>query len=100
MPIPDNSDLTVRLNAIKTTIERGKQEKARAEATLETLAAQRTAINTECAKLGVDPENLDAEIERLRKEMESKLAEAERLLAPATTPATTSAAAAGFAGGR
>ena len=47
---------------------------------MESLEKQRAEIEAELTELGVKPENLDAEIERLRGEIEAGLAEAERLL--------------------
>ena len=72
--------LTDRLNSLKSTISRGQTEKARAEATLEQLSKQEDEIVAELAALGVIPDQLDEEIERLRREVEAGLAEAERLL--------------------
>lgn len=74
--------LTARLTSLKATIEQGKTEKARAEATLEQLQAQQTQVECELATLGVTPDGLDAEIERLRAEIAQGLADAEQLLAP------------------
>lgn len=72
----------LRLQNIKATIERGRTEKARAEATLESLQKQEQEIHRQLAELGVDPENLDAEIERLKAEIAEQLSKAESLLAP------------------
>ena len=79
----DNGSLTQRLEALKKTIERGKNEKARAEATLESLEKQEAEIVAELEELGVKPEDLDEEIERLRTETEKDLSRAETLLAGA-----------------
>ena len=65
---------------IRQQIEKGKTERARAEANLESLEKQRKEIEAELAELGVKPENLDAEIERLKSEIEAGLSEAEKLL--------------------
>ena len=72
--------LTQRLESLKQSIERGKTEKARAEATLESLQRQEAEIHAELAELGVLPENLEAEIKRVRETVEQGLQEAERLL--------------------
>jgi chromosome segregation ATPase len=69
-----------RLNNLKAQIEKGKAEKARAEANLETYTKQRDEIISELKALGVGPENLDAEIARLDKEIEEALTRAEELL--------------------
>ncbi len=76
------NDEAIRLQNIKATIERGRTEKARAEATLESLQKQEEDIHRQLSELGVEPENLDAEIERLRAEIAEKLSQAEQLLAP------------------
>ncbi len=76
---------TLRLQQIKSTIDRGRTEKARAEATLEALAKQEQEIHSQLEALGVSPENLDAEIERLKAEIAEQLTKAEQLLAPPAT---------------
>lgn len=73
---------TLRLQAIKSTIDRGRTEKARAEATLETLDKQEADIHQQLAALGVKPENLEAEIESLKAQIAQQLSQAEALLAP------------------
>ena len=72
--------LTQRLESLKQSVERGKNERARAEATLESLQKQEAEIHAELAELGVAPENLEAEIKRVRETVEQGLLEAERLL--------------------
>lgn len=74
------ADNTARLNDIKALIEKGKTEKAKAEANLESYTKQENDIIRELAELGVTPENLDAEIARLQTEEEEALARAEELL--------------------
>lgn len=73
-------DTVTRLNELKTQIEKGKAEKAKAEANLETYTKQRDEIIADLKILGVEPENLDAEIARLDKEIEEALAKAKELL--------------------
>lgn len=73
-------DITVKLNNLKTQIEKGKVEKTRAETNLESYTKQRDEIVKEMAELGVTPETVDAEIERLDTEIEADLAKAEELL--------------------
>ena len=77
-----NND-AVRLQNLKNTIERGRTEVARAEATLESLQKQEAEIHNQLREMGVEPENLDAEIERLKAEVAEKLNQAEALLQPA-----------------
>ena len=74
------TDITARLNSLKAQIEKGKAEKARAEANLETYTKQRDEIVAELEALGVKPGNLDAEIVRLDQEIEDALSRAEELL--------------------
>lgn len=80
--MPVNND-AARLQSLKSTIERGRTEVARAEATLESLQRQESEIHAQLRELGVEPENLDAEIERLKAEIAEKLSQAETLLQPA-----------------
>lgn len=84
MPTSASSD-SLRLEQLKSTIERGKTEKARAEATLETLQKQEAEIHRQLAELGVAPENLEAEIETLKAQIAEQLSKAEQLLAPPAT---------------
>jgi len=86
MPIGNE---TARLQDLKSTIERGRTEVARAEATLESLQKQEAEIHGQLRELGVAPENLEAEIARLQAEVAEKLSKAEALLAPASTTAST-----------
>ncbi len=74
------TDIAARLNNLKAQIEKGKAERAKAEANLETYTKQKEEIMAELAALGVAPENLDEEIARLEAEIESNLAKAEELL--------------------
>lgn len=69
-----------RLQAIKARIDKARDEKARAEATLEQLEKQRIEVLDELSVLGVSEEDLDSEIARLEQEVNDNLAEAERLL--------------------
>ena len=79
-----NDKVTERLNALKAQIETGKTEKAKAEANLATYTKQRDEILAEIRSLGVEPENLPAEITRLDEEIEANLTQAEQLLSPGT----------------
>jgi len=73
-------NITARLDALKNQIEQGKVEKTRAETNLESYTKQRDEIVAQMAELGVMPETVDAEIERLDKEIEEGLQQAEELL--------------------
>lgn len=82
--------VTERLESLKSQIEQGKSEKVRAETNLESLEKQRKEIVAELAELGVKPDQLDQEIERLKSEIEAGLSEAEGLLRPESEAAATS----------
>lgn len=75
---------TVRLQNIKSTIERGGREVASAEATLKILQSQETDIHQQLRspELNVEPDQLDSEIARVKAEVADKLGKAEALLAP------------------
>lgn len=73
-------NITARLDALKKQIETGKVEKTRAETNLQTYEKQRDEIVGQMAELGVTPETVDGEIERLGQEIEADLARAEELL--------------------
>ena len=90
------TDITGRLNNLKSQIETGKTEKAKAQANLETYTKQQEELIAQLGQLGVKPENLDAEIAKLDQEIAANLAEAEKLLAPPaptvqSAPATAAA---------
>jgi chromosome segregation ATPase len=74
------TDITGRLNALKTQIETGKTEKAKAEANLETYTAQKEELVKQLAEMGVTPETLDGEITKLDQEIAAGLDQAEALL--------------------
>ncbi len=74
------SNVTERLNALKNKVEQGKAAKAKAEANLETYTKQRNEVIDEIRALGVEPENLEAEIAKLEQEIEASLSQAEQLL--------------------
>ena len=86
MSIPNANNDTARLQALKVTIDRGKTEKARAEATLAELQKQETSLKEQVKAQGVEPENLDQTIVTLEADIAKGLSEAERLLNPATAP--------------
>jgi chromosome segregation ATPase len=73
-------NISARLEAIKKQIEQGKVEKTRAETNLESYTKQQEEIVSQMAELGVTPETVDAEIERLGREIEGGLKQAEELL--------------------
>jgi len=75
-----NTDFTARLNNLKSQIEQGKTEKTRAETNLESYTKQRDEVVAEMQELGVTPETVDQEIEKLEQEIEDSLKQAEELL--------------------
>lgn len=78
------TDVASRLNNLKSQIEEGKNQKARAQANLETYTKQLDEVKLEVKVLGVEPtvEALDAEIARLDAEILADLSQAEQLLNP------------------
>jgi len=76
----ENGDVAARLNSLKSQIEKGKVEKTRAETNLESYMKQRDEVVAQMAELGVTPETVDGEIERMDKEIEEGLQQAEELL--------------------
>lgn len=76
----ENGDVAARLNSLKSQIEKGKVEKTRAETNLESYMKQRDEVVAQMSELGVTPETVDGEIERMDKEIEEGLQQAEELL--------------------
>ncbi len=75
-----NTDLTSKLKDLQARAEKARTEKARAEATLESLEKQREELLTEIGNQGIEPDQLESEIQRLEKEIAGGLARAEELL--------------------
>ncbi len=73
-------DYEKELNSLKENLEKAKSLKYRAEARLEQLKKQEEELINELNQLGVDPKDLDSEIEKLTNEMNELLNEANRLL--------------------
>ena len=74
------TDITVRLNSLKSQIDQGKTEKVRAQTNLESYTKQRDQVVAEMQELGVTPETVDQEIEKLDQEIEEGIKQAEELL--------------------
>lgn len=68
------------LNSLKNNLDKAKSLKYRAEARLEQLKKQEEDIIDELNELGVNPDELDSEIEKLSREIETLFKEANRLL--------------------
>ncbi|NLW22344.1 MAG: hypothetical protein GXY88_03665 [Tissierellia bacterium] len=73
-------DYEKKLNELKDSLEKAKSLKYRAEARLEQLNNQQQEIIKELKDLGVNPEDLDEEIDKLTKEINDLFKEASRLL--------------------
>ena len=73
-------DIATKLNNLKGQVDSGKIEVAKAEQNLENLTAQKEKFYEEIKALGVEPENIQAEIERLEQEIMQGLASAESLI--------------------
>ncbi len=69
-----------RLNSLKVRIDKAREDKARAEATIEQLETQRQQILAELKELGVTEAELPGEIDRLQREIEEQLKAAEALI--------------------
>jgi chromosome segregation ATPase len=74
------TDYTKELNQLKSAIEKAKTERAKAEANKETLEKRREELLAECKALGVKPEDLAAEIERLDTAIQDGLKQARELV--------------------
>jgi chromosome segregation ATPase len=74
------NNYAVRLQSIKTALEKAKTDRARAEATKESLEKQRDAIVEEIKSMGFEPENLDATIAELDTQIQSDLVKLEQLI--------------------
>ena len=68
-------DVEQDLSRIKEAIDKAKDMRYRAEAKLEELQNQKNRLLEEFNKLGVSPEDLDQEIDRLEQEIEKGLEE-------------------------
>lgn len=77
---PGAMSIEQQLQSIKQRIDKARDDKARAEATLEQLEAQKAEVLKELDALGVSPENIASEIARLEQEVQTKLAAAQAAL--------------------
>jgi len=68
------------ITEIKENLEKAKNMKFRAEAKLEQLYKQREEITNEIKAMGIEPENIDAEISKLQTEIDAMLKETKDLL--------------------
>lgn len=75
------SDIENRISFLKSKLEEKKNEKTRAEASLEMAETQLQDVTKKITDLGYAPENLADEIKSLDSIVNVNLAEAERILA-------------------
>lgn len=68
------------ITQLKENLEKAKNTKLRAEAKLEQLNKQREEILSEIKSLGLEPQNIDMEIENLAKEIDFLIAESQKML--------------------
>ncbi|HSH35073.1 hypothetical protein [Schnuerera sp.] len=73
-------DYEKELNNLRDNLERAKSLKYRAEARLEQLNNQQEELINELKNLGVNPEDLEEEINKLMSEIEKLFNEANTLL--------------------
>lgn len=74
------ADYEKTLGQIKENLDKAKNMRIRAEAKLEQLNRQKQDILKEIETLGIKPEALDSEIDRLKKEIEELIGRANELL--------------------
>lgn len=74
------NNYAVRLQNIKAALEKAKTDRARAEATKESLEKQRDTIVEEIRNMGFEPENLDTTIADLDAAIQADLVKLEQLI--------------------
>lgn len=73
-------DYTQRLEALKDNLDKAKLNKVKYEERLNILIKEQEDIIKEIKGLGIEPENLDAEIKSLENEIANDIEKAESLL--------------------
>lgn len=73
-------DYTNRLEALKDSLDKAKLNKVKYEERLNILLNDRENIIKEIKALGIEPENLEAEIKNLENKIASEITKAEDLL--------------------
>lgn len=73
-------DYTNRLEALKDSLDKAKLNKVKYEERLNILLNDRENIIKEIKALGIEPENLEAEIKNLENKIASDITKAEDLL--------------------
>lgn len=74
------SEYEKEINIIKENLDKAKNLRIRAEARLEQLNKQKNEILKELEELGVKPEELENEINRLKSEIETRIKSANDML--------------------
>lgn len=73
-------DYTNRLEALKDSLDKAKLNKVKYEERLNILLNDRDNIIKEIKALGIEPENLEAEIKNLENKIDTDITKAEELL--------------------
>lgn len=73
-------DYTNRLEALKDSLDKAKLNKVKYEERLNILLNDRDNIIKEIKALGIEPENLEAEIKNLENKIANEITKAEELL--------------------
>ena len=73
-------DYTNRLEALKDSLDKAKLNKVKYEERLNILLNDRENIIKEIKALGIEPENLEAEIKNLENKIASEITKSEELL--------------------
>ena len=73
-------DYTNRLEALKDSLDKAKLNKVKYEERLNILLNDRENIIKEIKALGIEPENLEAEIKNLENKISTDITKAEELL--------------------
>lgn len=73
-------DYTNRLDALKDSLDKAKLNKVKYEERLNILLNDRENIIKEIKALGIEPENLEAEIKNLENKIATDITKAEELL--------------------
>jgi chromosome segregation ATPase len=69
-----------QINQLKKGLDQAKEMRSKATASLEYYRKEEERILAELQELGVQPENLEQEIARLKEEIERLLADANRIM--------------------
>ncbi|CDZ74940.1 Hypothetical protein ING2D1G_0781 [Peptoniphilus sp. ING2-D1G] len=69
-----------KLNILKDNLEKSKDLKNRAEIKLESLYATKKDLIEQIKQYGVEPENLNSEIDKLKNEIDDLLDRADKLM--------------------